>query len=52
MRHTVLVLIREPILPDKSEMGVGGWGVMVEEDREDGKRELARNREKASGVLI
>lgn len=51
MRHTVLVLIREPILPDKSEMGVGG-GVMVEEDREDGKRELARNREKASGVLI
>lgn len=42
MRRTVLVLIREPILADKSEMGGG----------EDGKSELVRNRERASRVLI
>lgn len=45
MRHTVLELIREPILQDKSEMegrlrgeGDEGGGI-EEEEREGGKRE-------------
>lgn len=50
MRHTVLVLIREPILQDKSEMegrlegeGDEGGGI-AEEEREGGKREIEKER--------
>lgn len=45
MRHTVLVLIREPILQDKSEMEGDGGGGMKREEREGGKREQVKKRE-------
>lgn len=42
MRHTVLVLIREPILQDKSEMeGDGGGGIEEEERERVTEREMA-----------
>lgn len=45
MRHTVLVLIREPILQDKSEMeGDRGGGIEEEE------RDRERQRERWQGV--
>lgn len=58
MRHTVLVLIREPILQDKSEMegrfggeGDEGGGT-EEEEREGGKSESEKLRERDGRVLI
>lgn len=51
MRHTVLVLIREPILQDKSEMEGDGGGGMKKEEREGGKREqVKKEREGRQGV--
>lgn len=51
MRHTVLVLIREPILQDKSEMegrfgGEGDEGGGIDEEERERGKERVRNRER------
>lgn len=51
MRHTVLVLIREPILQHKSEMegrfgGEGNQGGGMEEEEGKEGKERVRNRER------
>lgn len=45
MRHTFLVLIREQILLDKSQIGVGGW-----RNVKMGKGASAKQREGQQGV--